>query len=179
MYQSLWTRKVCGHEVMYEVHQFVDKKSCIKCNSLWTRSQVPSTTACGQKVMYHVQKLVDKKSCTKYKSLWTRSFVACKRCCSRLCRPCLAIMLAVVAGIGHCVMGSAASVFCAAGANGEGHSAGFPPAEQAPNDMVQGRSHVSVARCQAASTYPGAANCGSSGEIRACRYVSSQQVIKF
>lgn len=151
---------------MYQVQGAVDNKSCTKYNNLWTRSNAPSAIVCGQEVMHQAQ------------SLWTKSLVASSRCCSRLCRPCLAIMLAVVAGIGHCVMGSAVSLFSVAGANGEGHSAGFPPAEQAPNDMVQGRPHVSVARCQAASTYPGAANCGSGGKIRACRYVPSQRVIK-
>lgn len=89
--------------------------SCSACNFLAMLPQcacVYGTKAFGQEVMYQLQKLVDKTSCTKYKSLWTKSLVASSRCCSRLCRPCLAIMLAVVAGTGHCVMGSAVYILC-------------------------------------------------------------------
>ena len=49
--------------------------------------------------------------------------------CSMFYRLCLIIMLAAVAGIGHYLMACATCVSCVAGANGEGHSAGFPPAE--------------------------------------------------
>ena len=67
-----------------------------------------------------------------------------KSCCwqmllhQTLLKFCFTVILAVLAGAGHYLMGSAIFMCCMAGADGEGHSTGFPPAEQAPNDMVQG-----------------------------------------